>query len=125
MCTGLVTLAPFLGSTKNTRTFFAAAFLAAGFLVCALAKTPNPATITRTGSTSCLLIFISDLLSRTHSSRDCLQTTEDGVPSNGRWRVRASGHVRPRRGQRPRPPSPPRGLRRGGRPRRASQRQAP
>ena len=59
MCTGLVTVAPFFGSTKNT---LAVAAFAAGFLACALAKTPNPATITSTGSTSCLLIVISDLL---------------------------------------------------------------
>ena len=60
MWTGLVTVAPFFGSTKNTRAF-AAAF-AAGFFAWAPAKTPNPATITRTGSTSCFLIFIRDLL---------------------------------------------------------------
>src|ERR1700681_93735 len=76
MCTGLVTVAPLLGSRKNTRVF-ATAFFATGFFAWALAKTPNPATITRIGSTSCLLILISDLLSRSHSSRDGLQTIDE------------------------------------------------
>src|SRR5258708_3033937 len=58
MWTGLLTVALFFGSTKNTRTLVA---LAAGFFACALTKTPNPTTITRSGSTSCVLIFICDL----------------------------------------------------------------
>ena len=40
MCTGLVTVAPFFGSMKNTLAV-AVAF-AAGFLACALAKAPRP-----------------------------------------------------------------------------------
>src|SRR5579862_5008200 len=56
MCTGLVTVALFFGSTKNTRSFFAFAIL------CALANAPHMATITRTGTTSCFLNVISDLL---------------------------------------------------------------
>ena len=41
MCTGLVTVAPFFGSMKNTRGFFAAAF-AAGFFACALDDDAEP-----------------------------------------------------------------------------------
>src|SRR6478609_4638715 len=63
MCTGLVTVALFFGSMKNTFAVAAFAFVA-GFFACALAKTPNPATITSTGSTICLLSVISDLLLR-------------------------------------------------------------
>ena len=55
MWTGLVTVAPFFGSTKNTRSFLA-------FMLCALATAPSPASITTTGSTSCFLNVISDLL---------------------------------------------------------------
>ena len=40
MCTGLVTVAPFFGSMKNTVIF--AALAIAGFFACALAKTPKP-----------------------------------------------------------------------------------
>src|SRR6185436_13085320 len=58
MCSGLVTVAPFFGSTKNTRGFLAAAFAAGLAASCAAATNPNPATRMRTGST----IFISDLL---------------------------------------------------------------
>ena len=59
MCSGLVTVAPFFGSTKNTRGFFAAGLAR---LRCAAATKPNPATRMRTGSASCFPIFISDLL---------------------------------------------------------------
>src|SRR5438552_5162533 len=55
MCTGLLTVAPFLGSTKKTRAFFA---FAAGLFACAPAAIPNPATIATTSSPSCLLRLI-------------------------------------------------------------------
>src|SRR4051794_29236210 len=61
MCTGLVTVAPFFGSTKNTRAFFeVVAFFAAGLVACAAAPAPNPITVTRTSSASCLLLSIHD-----------------------------------------------------------------
>src|SRR5436305_3564434 len=66
MCTGLVTVALFFGSTKNTRTFFP---FAPACFDCAPAKALKAVTITRTGSTSCVLSFICDLLSRCHCSR--------------------------------------------------------
>src|SRR5262249_18271242 len=56
--TGLATVVPFLGSTKDTLTFLAAGLAAAFFFVCAFASTPNPQTSTRTGSTSRLPILI-------------------------------------------------------------------
>src|SRR5258706_12884762 len=63
MCTGLVTVALFFGSRNITL-----AFAAAGFFIWALAKAPPATTITNTGSTSCLLSFISAIsFSRSHS----------------------------------------------------------
>jgi hypothetical protein len=59
---GLVTVAPFFGSTKNTRGFVLRRRLG----LPALPRNPNPATRMRTGSTSCFPIFISDLLLRGH-----------------------------------------------------------
>src|ERR1700737_3481065 len=64
MCTGLVTVALFFGSRNITL-----AFAAAGFFIWALAKAPQATTITSTGSTSCLLSFMSAIsFSRSHSS---------------------------------------------------------
>src|SRR5438093_4278134 len=65
MCSGLATVPPFFGSTKNTRARFVAGFFVAGFFAWALTKAPEPATmatITAPSSTSCLFILISDLL---------------------------------------------------------------
>src|SRR5262245_54620313 len=70
MWSGLVTVAPFLGSTNQTRTrFFAAAGFAAGLAACAAAITLNPAAIASTSSGRCFLIYIRSLLRRSLASR--------------------------------------------------------
>src|SRR5437870_1859227 len=60
--TGLLTVAPFFGSMKNTRGFFgfAADFCAA----CAPTKAPLPATTATTSSASCFFQFITDSFRR-------------------------------------------------------------
>src|SRR5205814_8743817 len=71
MCTGLVTLALFFGSTKWTLIFLAfAALLLAGCFACAAASAPNARTMTRIGRARCLLSFIRHLLSRGHCSEE-------------------------------------------------------
>src|SRR5438105_684016 len=55
MWTGLVTVALFFGSMKNTRAFF---------LACAPAITPSPAIMMTTSSANCFLRVIGDLLFR-------------------------------------------------------------
>src|SRR5260370_42293128 len=56
ICTGLVTVAPLLGSTKNTRAFFGLA--AVFFMPCAPTTAPLPATTATTSSASCFLQVI-------------------------------------------------------------------